>query len=110
MLPRPDVLREAVLGKSGLAEGMQRSTILIDMATDGIVVVRDMSEALRPKGIRVMDAPVGKGPWAAEKGDLTILMGGDDRFRRHIEAAYLSAWEIRQRGESPRNFRVEAAP
>ena len=33
-----------------------------------------------------------------------------DRFRRHIEAAYLTAWEIWQRGESPRSFKVEAMP
>jgi protein O-GlcNAc transferase len=33
-----------------------------------------------------------------------------DRFRRHIEAAYLTVWEIWQRGESPRSFRVEAVP
>jgi protein O-GlcNAc transferase len=33
-----------------------------------------------------------------------------DRFRRHIEAAYLTAWEIWQRGESPRSFRVELPP
>jgi predicted O-linked N-acetylglucosamine transferase (SPINDLY family) len=33
-----------------------------------------------------------------------------DRFRRHIEAAYLTAWEIWQRGENPRSFKVEAAP
>jgi predicted O-linked N-acetylglucosamine transferase (SPINDLY family) len=32
-----------------------------------------------------------------------------DRFRRHIEAAYITAWEIWQRGERPRSFRVEAA-
>ncbi len=33
-----------------------------------------------------------------------------DRFRRHIEAAYLTAWEIWQRGESPRSFAVEPLP
>jgi protein O-GlcNAc transferase len=33
-----------------------------------------------------------------------------DRFRRHIEAAYLTAWDIWQRGESPRSFRVGLAP
>jgi predicted O-linked N-acetylglucosamine transferase (SPINDLY family) len=31
-----------------------------------------------------------------------------DRFRRHIEAAYLTAWGMWRRGESPRSFRVEA--
>jgi predicted O-linked N-acetylglucosamine transferase (SPINDLY family) len=30
-----------------------------------------------------------------------------DRFRRHIEAAYSRMWEIWQRGESPRSFRVD---
>jgi len=30
-----------------------------------------------------------------------------DRFRRHIESAYTTMWEIQQRGESPRSFSVE---
>jgi len=29
------------------------------------------------------------------------------RFRRHIEAAYTTMWEIWQRGESPRSFSVD---
>jgi protein O-GlcNAc transferase len=30
-----------------------------------------------------------------------------DRFRRNIEAAYTTMWDIHRRGESPRSFRVE---
>jgi len=30
-----------------------------------------------------------------------------DRFRRHLEAAYATMWDIYRRGESPRSFRVE---
>jgi predicted O-linked N-acetylglucosamine transferase (SPINDLY family) len=30
-----------------------------------------------------------------------------DRFRRHIEAAYTTMWEIQQRGEKPRGFAIE---
>jgi hypothetical protein len=29
-----------------------------------------------------------------------------DRFRRHIESAYVTMWEIWQRGEKPRAFEV----
>jgi predicted O-linked N-acetylglucosamine transferase (SPINDLY family) len=29
------------------------------------------------------------------------------RFRRHIESAYTTMWELQQRGESPRSFSVE---
>jgi len=31
-----------------------------------------------------------------------------DRFRRHIESAYTTMWEIAQRGEPPRSFSVSA--
>ena len=31
-----------------------------------------------------------------------------DRFRRHIESAYVTMWETEQRGESPRSFSVPA--
>ena len=37
----------------------------------------------------------------------TCLLFDSDRFRRHIEAAYTTMWDIHRRGESPRNFRVE---
>ncbi len=39
---------------------------------------------------------------------LTYPLFDTDRFRRHIEAAYLQMWKIGQRGESPRSFEVEA--
>jgi predicted O-linked N-acetylglucosamine transferase (SPINDLY family) len=41
---------------------------------------------------------------------LSYPLFNTDRFRHHIEAAYLTAWEIWQRGESPRSFSVETAP
>jgi protein O-GlcNAc transferase len=30
-----------------------------------------------------------------------------DRFRRHIEAAYATMWDIYRRGEAPRSFKIE---
>jgi protein O-GlcNAc transferase len=33
-----------------------------------------------------------------------------ERFRRHLEAAYLAMWETSQRGEPPRGFSVEPLP
>jgi Glycosyl transferase family 41 len=37
----------------------------------------------------------------------TFPLFDTDRFRRHIEAAYTTMWEIHQRGEAPRSFGVE---
>jgi protein O-GlcNAc transferase len=42
-----------------------------------------------------------------ENNRLTHPLFDSDRFRSHIEAAYLSMWDIRQRGEQPRSFTVE---
>jgi 3-hydroxyisobutyrate dehydrogenase-like beta-hydroxyacid dehydrogenase len=85
MLPHPDVFRDVVFGEDGLANGLKAGAILIDMSTNGIAVTQEAERALKPKGIKVMDAPVGKGPWAAEKGELTILMGGDEATCRQAE-------------------------
>ena len=38
---------------------------------------------------------------------LTYPLFDTDRFRRHIEAAYMTMWELWQRGEQPRSFSVE---
>jgi protein O-GlcNAc transferase len=44
------------------------------------------------------------------KNRLTHPLFDSDRFRRHIEAAYLQMWEIWQRNEQPRSFAIEAEP
>jgi predicted O-linked N-acetylglucosamine transferase (SPINDLY family) len=38
---------------------------------------------------------------------LSFPLFDTDRFRRHIEAAYTTMYEIHRSGESPRSFRVE---
>jgi predicted O-linked N-acetylglucosamine transferase (SPINDLY family) len=42
-----------------------------------------------------------------EQNRLTQPLFDTDRFRRHIEAAYTTMWEIWQRGEKPKSFAVE---
>jgi predicted O-linked N-acetylglucosamine transferase (SPINDLY family) len=42
-----------------------------------------------------------------EQNRLSAPLFDTDRFRRHIEAAYTTMWEMHRRGESPRSFRVE---
>ena len=45
-----------------------------------------------------------------EQTRLSCPLFDTDRFRRHIEAAYLTMWEIWQQGQGPRNFTVELLP
>jgi len=42
-----------------------------------------------------------------EANRLTCPLFDTGRFSRHVEAAFTTMWEIRQRGETPRGFSVE---
>jgi predicted O-linked N-acetylglucosamine transferase (SPINDLY family) len=60
------------------------------------LALRLASDAQRLRGLR--------GRLAQNR--LSAPLFDTDRFRRHIEAAYTTMWEIRQRGEGPRAFAV----
>ena len=76
MLPHPDVVREVLLGDQGVASHARAGTMVIDMSTTGPEVDVVCAEALAARGIDLIDGPVGKGTWAAGKGELIILAGG----------------------------------
>lgn len=73
----PDV--ETVLfGKAGLAEGLAEGGLVIDCSTIAPVATRVFAERLAQAGIVLVDAPVSGGPEGAQKGTLTIVVGGAD--------------------------------
>ena len=72
----PDV--EAVLlGDDGVIHGARAGTIVVDMSTISPIVTREIAGALAPKDIRMLDAPVSGGSEGAQKGTLSIMVGGD---------------------------------
>jgi 3-hydroxyisobutyrate dehydrogenase len=72
----PDV--EAVLfGPSGVAEGGPPGTLVVDMSTISPSASRAFAERLAERGIAMLDAPVSGGSEGAQKGTLTIFVGGD---------------------------------
>lgn len=78
----PDV--EAVMvGKDGVIEGAPVGAIAIDMSTISPSVTRRIASILAAKGIHMLDAPVSGGSEGAQKGTLSIMVGGDaETFQR----------------------------
>ena len=73
----PDV--EAVLfGQGGLASGLAQGTLVIDCSTIAPAATREFAERLAGAGVGFVDAPVSGGSEGAEKGTLTIMVGGSD--------------------------------
>lgn len=76
-LPSADVLEVAVLGDRGVLAGASAGSTLIDMSTTPPSLARRLAEAGARNHVYVLDAPVTGGPRGAEKGTLTIMVGGD---------------------------------
>jgi 3-hydroxyisobutyrate dehydrogenase len=72
----PDV-EGVVLGENGVIHGAQTGAIVIDMSTISPSATRRMAAQLARKGIRMLDAPVSGGSEGAQKGTLTIMVGGE---------------------------------
>ena len=82
---------EAVLlGPAGVAEGLGKSGLAIDMSTIAPSASRGLGERLGARGIAFLDAPVTGSKPKAEDGTLTIMVGGEaaefERARPLFEA------------------------
>ncbi|MGQ9365388.1 NAD(P)-dependent oxidoreductase [Azospirillum sp. ST 5-10] len=57
---------------------MAAGAILADHTTASATVAREIAAAGRERGVHVLDAPVSGGQAGAEKGVLTVMVGGDE--------------------------------
>jgi 2-hydroxy-3-oxopropionate reductase len=78
MLPNSPEVKQVVLGKDGLLEGLAAGTIVIDMSSISPVVSREVGEVLAAKGVKFLDAPVSGGEPGAINATLSIMVGGEE--------------------------------
>jgi 3-hydroxyisobutyrate dehydrogenase len=88
-LPDPGTVREVVLGVGGVLDAMRPGTILVDFSTTDPGTARAVAAAAAARGIAALDAPVSGGVEGAERGTLTIMVGGErhtyERVRHLLE-------------------------
>jgi 3-hydroxyisobutyrate dehydrogenase len=72
----PDVL-SLLEGNDGLLSGMRAGTTLVDCTSGEPATSRRIADLLRERRIDFLDAPVSGGVIGAEKGTLTVMVGGD---------------------------------
>lgn len=78
MVGFPEDVREVYCSTNGILDSMSPGTICIDMTTSDPDLARELHELAAEKGIAMVDAPVTGGDVGAQKGTLTILVGGND--------------------------------
>jgi len=76
-LPSSVEVEAMVLGKGGVLEGAHDKLIVVDSTTADPNSTRRLADALKAKGTRMADSPLGRTPKEAEAGTLSTYVGGD---------------------------------
>jgi len=71
-------VEEVVFGPDGLARAARQGLTIIDTSTSEPAVTSRTRDALAPKGVRFVDAPLARTPVEAEAGRLNIMVGADE--------------------------------
>src|SRR6187401_1275674 len=71
----PDV-EEVLFGEDGISAGAASGSLVIDCSTIDPTATKRFETQLRDEGVAMVDAPVSGGSEGAQKGTLTIMVGG----------------------------------
>ena len=96
----PDV-ENLVLGADGIADGIARGGLVIDMSTISPSTARKVAAGLASRGADFLDAPVSGGEKGAIEGALTFMVGGaEDAFNRGLPVMRAMGKTVTRIGES----------
>lgn len=88
-LPDSHVVEAVIYGDNGLLAHARPGQIVVDLSTSAPASTRKIRELLAEKGAEYLDAGISGGAAAADKGVLTLMVGGEtkalDRAREVLE-------------------------
>ncbi|TPW74818.1 NAD(P)-dependent oxidoreductase [Schumannella soli] len=76
-LPNSRIVEAVVLGDDGVLANVREGQVVVDLSTAAPASTRAIAEKLAAKGAHYLDAGISGGAAAAEKGTLTLMVGGD---------------------------------
>jgi 3-hydroxyisobutyrate dehydrogenase len=92
-------VRSVAHGERGVLAGMPPGSILIDHTTASAELARELEAAALARGCAFLDAPVSGGQAGAERGQLTVMVGGaEETFGRAEPLLAVYAKRVRRMG------------
>jgi len=83
MVPDTPDVELVLFGENGVAEGLTKGKIVVDMSSISPIETKRFAERINGLGCKYMDAPVSGGEVGAKNAALTIMVGGDpDTFAK----------------------------
>lgn len=77
-LNSPGIVRRAVFGETGVAEGARPGTLIVDMSSIDPEATRQLAADAAAKSLRWVDSPLSGGAPKALIGQLTLMAGGTE--------------------------------
>jgi 3-hydroxyisobutyrate dehydrogenase len=77
-LPDSPVIESVIRNPGGLLGHARDGQIIVDLSTANPASTRALHDELDGRGVRYLDAGISGGAAAAEKGTLTLMVGGDE--------------------------------
>ncbi len=77
MVADADALRAIAEDEDGLLAGLRPGAIVVDTSTIGLVAALELARAVEEQGGHWIDSPVSGSIGLAEKGELTLMIGGE---------------------------------
>jgi 3-hydroxyisobutyrate dehydrogenase-like beta-hydroxyacid dehydrogenase len=76
-LPDSPVIESVIKNPGGLLEHARDGQVIVDLSTANPASTRALHDELHERGVRFLDAGISGGAAGAEKGTLTLMVGGD---------------------------------
>ncbi|MBA3039064.1 MAG: NAD(P)-dependent oxidoreductase [Alphaproteobacteria bacterium] len=100
-LPDSNVIEKVVEGEGGVLAHIRAGQIVADMSTASAASTRRLADLFAEKGAFYVDAGISGGAAAAEKGTLTLMVGGEVGAIARLEPVFsLFATKVIVMGES----------
>ena len=84
-LPGGPQVEQVCLGADGLLGGDHRPSVIVDLSTTAVALARCVAMELAAQGVAFADAPVARTREAAQRGELSIMVGAEPALFAQIE-------------------------
>ena len=88
MVPDTPDVEAALFGPEGVAQGLSRGKIVVDMSSISPIATKGFAKRINELGCEYLDAPVSGGEVGAKQASLTIMVGGSEATFERIKPLF----------------------
>ncbi|MGB9700421.1 MAG: 2-hydroxy-3-oxopropionate reductase [Thermodesulfobacteriota bacterium] len=88
MVPDTPDVEQVLFGPAGVAEGVKKGSIVVDMSSISPIATKEFARKLADLGIEMLDAPVSGGQVGAENATLSIMVGGKGEIFERVKPIF----------------------